>query len=303
MAQIVDLSTVRTDPIYSSPPEAALQVLETTNFSLKSGHVNVSDETILSHVRHSIRLGHPQVRMQQLQLDRIALVGSGPSLAQTEPELVALLRDPSVKLVTMNGAYQWALAHNLRPSAQIILDARATNARFLDPAIPACRYLLASQCHPDTFAAAAGRDVWIFHAAGPDSALKDLLDTFYLKKWHGVVGGTTVFTRALALLRMLGFLRFDVFGVDSCWMGEEHHALPQPENETDKRYTVEVTAAEATIGRRFVCSPWHMKQAEDFLQFVRVNGSQFLLHLHGDGLLAYMLEAGAETLTATQEHP
>lgn len=287
-------------PTYSTPTEDQLTVLSLTNFTLAGGAVNTDDDTLLQQIRANIRLGHPQVRLQPVQPDHVALVGSGPSLPSTERELVDLLHS-GAKLITLNGAYQWALQHNLRPSAQIILDARATNARFVDPPVPRCRYLLASQCHPDTFAAAAGRDVWIFHAAGPDSAFKELLDAYYLKQWHGVVGGTTVFTRGLALLRMLGYLRYDVFGVDSCWLDGEHHALPQPENAADRRYPITVTPPGATTGRTFVCAPWMIKQAEDFLQFVRVNGSQFLLNMHGDGLLAYLLATGAEIPTPPQE--
>jgi hypothetical protein len=281
---------------YSTPPDAALQVLAFENMTLANGRVNTDDAAILAHVSANIRRGHPQVKQQPPQPDRVCLVGSGPSLNDTFDELRELVFD-GAKLVTMNGAYQWCLERNLRPSAQIVLDARASNARFLEPAVPNCRYLLASQCHPDTFAAASGRDVWIFHAAGPDAAFKEVLDAYYLQQWHGVVGGTTVFTRALALLRMIGFLRFDVFGVDSCWMGDAHHALAQPENEGDKRHVVRVTHQDGVEGREFTCAPWHMKQFEDFLQMIRVNGHQFLLNVHGDGLLAYAMRTSADTLT------
>jgi hypothetical protein len=279
----------------TQPSDEVLHVLNTTNFTLANGCVNTDDETLLAHVRQNIRLGLPQVKGQGVQPDHIALVGSGPSLPSTERELVDLLHS-GAKLVTMNGAYHWALQHNLRPSAQI---ARATNARFLEPAVPHCRYLLASQCHPDTFAAAAGRDTWIFHAAGPESALKEILDAYYLGHWHGVAGGTTVATRALALLRMLGWLRFDLFGVDSCWMDGAHHALPQPENADDKQIHVRVApeGAGPEAARVFTCAPWHLKQFEDFLQLIRVNGQHFLLHVHGDGLIAFMLRSSAAVVT------
>lgn len=294
------MAAPRPEPVYEEPKEGALHVLDLENFSLANGSINVSDDQLLTNVKANIRLPYPQVKMQGLQPDRVVLLGGGPSLNDSLPEIVQLVHG-GAKLVTMNGSYHWALSHNLRPSAQIVLDARPSNARFVDPPVPHCRYLLASQCDPATFAAAAGRDIWIFHAAGPDSALRETLDTYYTKRWHGVVGGTTVFTRALALLRMVGYLRYDVFGVDSCWREDAHHAYTQEENAQDKRYIVEVTPPEATAGRRFTCSPWHMKQAEDFLQFLRINGHQFLLNMHGDGLLAYMLQTGAVDLTPTEE--
>src|SRR3990167_6391814 len=69
------------------------------------GDVNVDDAGILANIAHSVRLGFPQVRLDALKKERVLLVGSGPSLAQTEREL----RDAYFaggKVFTLNGAYQ-----------------------------------------------------------------------------------------------------------------------------------------------------------------------------------------------------
>jgi hypothetical protein len=260
------------------------------------GQVNTSTDQVLANIRHSIRLGYPQVRTQALQPDRVVLVGGGPSLDDTFDELRDLYF-AGAKVVTVNGSYQWCLDRNIRPSAQIVMDARPSNARFIGPPIPQCRYLLASQCDPATWAAVAGRDdVWIFHAvAGDNEDLKPTLDDFYLRQWVPMPGGTTVILRAISLLRTMGFLRFDLFGVDSCFMGDKHHAYAQPENETDKAYSFRVNpTGHPELARTFLCAPWHISQLECFLQNVRINGRHYLLNIHGDGLLAYALKASAE---------
>jgi hypothetical protein len=259
------------------------------------GGVNVPDETILANVASAIRRPYPQIRPQPIQGERIALVGGGPSLAETERELIDLVQS-GAKLVTVNGAYQWCLDRNLFPRTQIVMDARPSNARFVDPAIPRCNYLLASQAAPETWDAVDGRpDVWMFHAAaGSDGPLKDLLDTHYLSRWYGVGGGTTVATRALSVLRTLGYVRFDLFGIDSCFLNGQHHAYEQAENAKDKplAFTISMNGEPGTE-RVFHCAPWHVKQFEDFLQMVKVNGEHFLLNIHGRGLLAYALACGA----------
>lgn len=262
------------------------------------GRVNLPDEKIMANIRYAIRQQHPQVKVQELQKDRVALVCSGPSLNDTVDELVALLRE-GAKLVTVNGAYRWCLDRNLTPSAQIVMDARPENVRFLDPAIPKCAYLLASQVDPSLWDAVKDREhVWVFHAMNPDNPEKAIFDAYYRGNWHGVGGGTTVMTRSIGLLRMLGYVTFDIFGADSCWRGSEHHAFEQPENDRDRRSIVRVELKDhPELTRKFLCSPWHVKQFEDALQLIRINGDQFLLNFHGNGLLAWAMKTlalGAE---------
>jgi hypothetical protein len=276
--------------------DPALQVLD--GIELVGGAVNTPDDVLLANITANIRRGHPQIKEQLgLQRDAIALVCGGPSLAATLPELYALAAD-GVKIVTVNGAYQWCIAHHLIPSMQIVMDARAGNARFLDPPLPRCHYLLASQCDPVLFDAVATRPhVWIYHVGINDDTptTKAVLDGYYLGHWHNVGGGTTVGTRALVLLRTLGFVRFDLFGMDSCWQDDVHHAYAQPENDHDQR--LRITAAPAghpELARVFWCAPWHLQQLQDFLQLVRLHGDAFVLTVHGDGLLAYALTSSAD---------
>lgn len=263
--------------------------------AMAAGEVNTTDAEILANIQSAIRRQHPQVQPCPPKPDRVCLVGSGPSLNDTVDELRDLYF-AGAKIVTLNGAYHWCLERNFRPSTQVVLDARSSNARFLEPAIPQCRYLLASQCAPSVWDAVAGREhVWMFHAhAGEDTPIAVELDAFYGKgHWCGVGGGVTVATRALVLLRMLGYLRFDLFGIDCCWMGGAHHAFPQPENEKDKRITITLSAPDRPDGRRFTCSPWQLKQLEDFIHLIKLQGNDFLINVHGEGMLAHAFRLAA----------
>jgi hypothetical protein len=274
-----------------SVPAEALKVLDGIELT---GRANVDDGVVVANITAAIRRGAPQCWRQAPTHDRICLVGGGPSLEATLPELVAL-HHAGAKIVALNGAAAWLLARNLRPSMHVLLDARAENAQFVTDPIPSCRYALASQCAPALWDAVDGRDVWVWHALTESGAERPVLDEYYLGAWEGVGGGTTVATRAIALLRMLGYVRFDLFGIDSCWMGTQHHAYPQALNDGDKRYAVAVTpTADPSCTRVFHCAPWHLKQFEDVLQWVRVNGHQVLLAVHGDGLIAHALATSAE---------
>jgi hypothetical protein len=261
-----------------------------------TGRVNVEDEAILANIASSIRRGHPQIFPQPTNTYRVALVGGGPSLKDTLPELVQAVRE-GAQLVTVNGAYRWCVEHNLHPKMQIVMDARPLNAPFVDPEIPDCRYVLASQCAPEMWDAVEHREkVWIFHAAdGTTGPMVEMLDKYYMGQWFGVGGGTTVISRAIGLLRTLGYLRMDLFGVDSCFLNGEHHAYAQKANASDQPMCFEASPPDRPdLARTFYCAPWHVKQLECLLQIIRVNGQHFLLNVHGDGLLAFVLRTNAD---------
>lgn len=255
------------------------------------GAMNTEEATICANIRASIRRGHPQVRPYPVRPDRICLVGSGPSLADNW----TALRDrvwQGAALVTLNGAYHYCRERHLKPQTQIVMDARASNARFVMPHTPKCNYLIASQCAPETWDAVADYPfVRIFHAVVKDEGVTSaILDDYYRGNWYGIGGGTTVASRAIFLLRQLGYLHFDLFGIDCCWTGSAHHAFPQPENEGDRWTTVRAKVRGQTQERAFRVSGWMLKQAEDFLTMLKINGAHFFLTVHGDGLLAYLLQ-------------
>lgn len=265
-----------------------------------SGEVNTPDTTLIAQVAASIRRGHPQLWPVAPHGKRVAIVGGGPSLETTLHELRDLVFQ-GVEVVALNGAYQWLIDRNIRPNAQIVLDARPSTARFVDPCVPTCRYYLCSQCAPETWDAVEGRPwVGIWHAG--DDAFRPVLDAYYLGKWVSVTGGTTVGTRAIGLLRMLGYLRMDLFGLDSCWVGDQHHAYAQDENDRDRCVRVTVTPqANPGAARDFWVAPWMLKQLEDFVLLIRTSGNKFLLQVHGDGLLAFALQSHAAVTYTTKE--
>lgn len=289
-------TTTTAAPTYQETTDPRLKVIE--GLTLR-GMTNVSDQVFQANIASAIRRGHPQLRRQAPQGDRICLVGGGPSLTDTMPELLDLLHE-GAKLVTVNGAYQWALEHNLTPSVQVMIDGRALNRRFLDPPLLRCNYLIASTCAPEVWDALEGREkVWIFHPVTREDPAAKILDDYYLKNWESVPGGTTVMSRAIFALRLLGYLRFDAFGLDCCWLGDRHHAYEQPENNKDKRWEVRVhPTGHPEQTQTFCCSGWHLKAYEDWLQIIRTSGDQWLLNVHGPGLLATTIQMNADLADA-----
>lgn len=250
-----------------------------------AGVLNIEEEKALANVSHNITQGWEQVSPHLTNDVEVMILGGGPSLNDHLDE-IKKLRGEGVKLITLNGAYNWAVEHGLPPSAQVVVDARAFNARFVRPVVDDCKYLIASQCDPSLLEGLPKERTYLWHTSA--EASRAVLDAHYSGRWWHVPGGSTVLLRAIPLLRMLGFKQFHLFGCDSCLTEAEHHAYEQKENDDD--VVIPVTCG----GRVFQCHPWMCSQAQEFMSLIHAMGDELELAVHGDGLLAWILQYGSD---------
>lgn len=253
---------------------------------LQTGRINVPAEVVDAQVRANVLAGWQQVTPHDRQAREVILLAGGPSLTG-QLERIRALRAEGCALATCNGAYAWALDHGLEPSVQIVLDAREFNARFVRPVTPYTKYLVASQCHPSTLEGLPRERTFLWH-----SGLSDANEALVRERNGGlyfpVPGGSTVVLRSIPLLRMLGLASVHLFGFDSCVEGERHHAYAQQENDGEPVVPV------ACGGRTFYCTPWHLSQAAEFRDLVAFLGNEVEMAVYGDGLVAHMIETGAQ---------
>jgi hypothetical protein len=238
--------------------------------------VNVPHEELYANIRRNIRRNLPQLDVYPPNDYDVALLCGGPSLKRA--------RIPKhCKIATVNNTHEWVQAQRKRePSVHIMLDAREFNKRFVATPVKSCRYFIASQCHPGVFDALDGYDTRIFHIEHPEDA--PFLNKFYMNRWRCVPGGTTVGTRAIWLLYMIGVRKIRVFGMDGCLEKGEHHAYAQEENDNTR-------VLRMRVGRRvFRTYVWMAYQIEEFLQMVRHLPDDLDIRWEGDGAMAYIIE-------------
>ena len=248
--------------------------------------LNCPEDLVLDNVRANICRHLPQVQTYQPQDTVIGLVGGGPSLDIDE---IREYYDSGVKMVSMNATHEWLLNHGIRPTAHVQVDARPHNARFVANPQKETKYLIASQCPPEVFDALEGHDVRIWHGISTKAEIP-ILDEYYFGNYLHVMGGSTVMLRAFTLFAMLGYSKFEVFGFDSCYMDDDHHAYDQPENEDLDRIHLRVK------GREFTCAPWMFSQAKDYIGQVGAIGQGLEMNIHGDGLISHIVKTGTTKL-------
>jgi hypothetical protein len=258
------------------------------DFIVSHGTLNESVEQIRENVRVNVGNGWAQVKPYQPNDMEVMILGGGWSLPQHLEE-IRQKREDGVKLVTLNGTYNWALEHGLSPSAQIVVDARPFNARFTKPVHETCRYLIASQCHPSVLEGLPKERTMLWHTMYDD--IKDLVGEQFKDGLYPVPSCTTVMVTSIPLLRMLGFQKFHLYGCDSCVSPDksQHHAYEQKENDGSPIVPVSVTG-----GRIFWCNPWMVAQAQQFMEMLKLMKDEVEIAVYGDGLLKHILDVGAE---------
>jgi hypothetical protein len=255
----------------------------------QSGVVNTEMPVWRANVEHNLQQGWQQVIPHPTTDAECLILGGGPTL-NTFTDEIKERRAAGAKLITMNGTYNWALEHGLTPSATVIADARAFNARFTHPVVAGCRYLIGSHCDPSVLEGLPKDRTFLWHM-NPEE-LREVFRTYLPNGYFPIPGGSTVLLRTIPMLRMLGYAKFHLYGCDSCLLENQHHAYPQPENNGGTIIPVVVNAPNAS-NRVFHCAPWMVSQAEEFVQVVHRMGDAFELEIHGEGLLAELLTTAA----------
>ena len=249
--------------------------------------INTAEDKILANIYENAKWPCNHIQAHQIQPDtEIQILCGGPSLNDFKDEIIQNWKN-GMKTVTMNGTYNWALENGITRVNQCMIDARPFNKRFCEPPRDDCLYFIASQCDPEVFEMLPHDRTFFWHATGSVKAV-DVVDENY-PEYIIAGGGSTVALRTICLMRILGFRKMHIYGMDSCNMGGKHHAFSQPENDY-KMKDIPVTVGDKT----FDCQMWMVYQAQDFVDMVKTIGDEFELDVKGDGLIAHILKTGAE---------
>jgi hypothetical protein len=169
----------------------------------------------------------------------------------------------------------------------VMHDARRENIEFV-PTEHTLKYY-ASQCHPEVLDF-AGDDLICWHAHST-TAIEEMEDD--PRHFTLVSGGATVGLNAISLAYILGYRKFLLFGFDSSYDQENHHAYEQALNDGELIITAQ------TEGQFFRCAPWMIQQAQQFMDLARMLlGLGCEISIYGYGLLPTMARAVPTELTA-----
>jgi hypothetical protein len=217
---------------------------------------------MLSALQHKF----PQIRRYApIGNEVLSIVGYGPSLIDTWQDI----RRP---ILTMSGAHNFLIERGIVPDFHADMDPRPHKLQFITPPHKDVNYLMATVCNPWTWEVLKEFKVTLWHAVSGDDTKR------FITKWDPgtmmISGGSCMGLVSFHLAGVLGYNRFEVFGMDGSWKDGKRHAgfhggFPHGEIEWD------------CFGRKFLSSRIMMNSNIE-LQYFLTNFPVFCV-FHGDG--------------------
>ena len=235
--------------------------------------INTAQEALFSNVRSACARNLAWFDAQNDEHDRhVAIIGGGPSVRRMLPEIF-WRKSIGQDVWVLNNA--GVVLADLEIEAQLLLDARPENLAFVRPAK---EYLIASQCAPEVFEAAGTARTTLWHANSPGMA--ELLKDEKARVTYLIGGGSTVGMNALALAISRGYRKIHLYGFDSSYDDDQHHAYPQTLNDSDP-------ITDVLYGdKHYKCAPWMVGQANEFAELAPgYEADGVVITVHGHGLL------------------
>lgn len=256
---------------------------------------NTADDIIKANIRSACKRNIPWIDQRSEHEGHAVIVCGGPSLKGQIDEL-KWRYDQGHEIFATNNTAQFLAAHGIMADYQVIVDARADNAKFIieEPNCPIA--YIASQCHPSVFAASADIRTVLWHSW--THILEEAIENPYGKPECFIACGSTVGLSTMGIAYALGFRQLHIYGMDSCYEADEHHAYPQALN--DNEVIIDVMCA----GRMFKCSSWMVSQADQFQVLVgELMKGGCEISVHGKGLIPWIaLNFQADEIPDTQMH-
>ena len=224
------------------------------------------------HIQKSIAKGYPSIPVVpqgEIKKESIAIVCSGPSLAETWEQIKMCDH-----VLTCSGAHDYVIERGIIPHFHMETDPREHKECFTRNPDKRTTYLIASSCHPRVFENLEGMDVRIWHVV-PENELHRMPRGHWM-----ITGGCNVGLRALVMARLMGYLDVHVFGMDCSASSEElFHANHHPNEPKKKSFRIV-----KVDDREFLSCNIFVECARQFFKETMLL-SDTRVTLHGDGLL------------------
>lgn len=224
-------------------------------------------------MRIALEQGLPRLKPHPIDPEkRINIVCFGPSLRKTWEKAVN-----GWPIATVSGAHDFLIERGVIPDFHLDCDPRKHKVQYIRKPHKNVHYLMGTSAHPLAWELLKGHKVTQWHMRqGPKTG------EWIVKNDPGTLmfdGGSTVALQAIHVLGSQGYAKFNLFGLDGCFEGEDFHASPA-------KYPKQTVVHVECEGRMWKTTDLMVNMILEFLR--NRDAYDIELNVFGDGLLNAM---------------
>lgn len=254
--------------------------------TVRSG-LPVPDEQYIRNIRANCLLDLPNLEMQKEHDLTMVMVCGGPTAKMHLDEIREKRVDERYRIVSSNKTHDWLISEGIVPHYQFIIDPKPNKVEDVQNPHKDVKYLIGISCDNKVFQALEGYDVTrVFSVSGigNPSDVEIIRALFPYQDITYLFGGTMAGLRAMSLADVMGFLRVEYYGFDSCYFATDEKGDPVYYSYEKKRKE-NILECQTSDGRLYMTSPVFASQAKQFIKWKhRYEWIDFVIH--GDSLTA-----------------
>lgn len=247
-------------------------------------HTKFSQEERRHNIKYAISGGFSDVSvLKNASHDLTGIVIAGGPSVDNYPEEIKSRQSNGGKVFVIERMIGWCNQNNIVPDYVVVLDASKNVTEGLQVDLPDCKYLLASQCRPDTFEwlKSCGCDCYLYHT--PQLELNMSVEG------TTVNGGGSVALVSMALAMTLGCNDLYVYGFD-CHTGNGDY-VEGIAGEGDDKESIKIE----TNGKDYETQPQYVSFAQQFfilMDHAQRRGVLKSIWIKGDSIVNQMANSG-----------
>jgi len=242
-----------------------------------------STEDILNNIKVSRLLQLPELHTLQEWREHmpIAIVGGGPSLKYN----LETLRKYKY-IMACGSVHDYLIENNIIPTWCIVCDPDPLVNTYMKHRQDSIKYLIASQCSPETFDYLKFFRLYVWHAFGSNVDVPLFGEDTIL-----IGGGCTVGTRAMVMAMGFGYFTQHLFGMDTCLSDDyKHHSYEFNDPVKETIGTIHEIKMGGPDSPTFKVAGYMLGQLFDFQNLLKLHSEVLNITVIGDSLLKYTMD-------------
>ena len=235
----------------------------------------------LDNMHVNMARGLPSMKVApEREGETLVICAGGHSLADCFDDLKDNMSDDR-KIFAVNDTHDWLVEKGIVPWGFAMMEIAPWEKEFISFPQKQTQYFLSSLSHPTAFDRLKDYDITVWH---PWSGIGE--ETIIQETDPGapiVHGAEAVSIRALNLGYVLGFRKFEMYGVDGSYKdGQSSHIY------FDRKQPMMNVWHD---GKSFRTAYYLVRQADDLRRVMENHHKEFDLKVHGDGLVRHVHES------------